>query len=154
MPLAGALERPRSWYWRRAVRPLRRNVVRVNPRLQPISIETAGGDLKDRLLGFVHRRFEAPPIEPKERDHGGVPDSLVAIHEWMVLDQGETQRRGLARQTRVEVLAAEGLPRLRDCGFQRTKIAKQRVLAALFHDEVVEEQYLSQAEVAHYRKRP
>jgi hypothetical protein len=27
------------------------------------------------------------------------------------------------------------------------------LLAALFHDETVEEQYLSQAEVPHYRKR-
>jgi len=43
---------------------------------------------------------------------------------------------------------------LRDCRFQRTKIAKQRLLAALFHDEMVKVQYLSHAEVAHYRKRP
>ena len=125
----------------------------LDPRLQPISIETAGSDLQDRSLGLVHCRLDSPPVEPKERDHGGVPDSFIAIHEWMVLDQGETQRRGLGRQTTVKVFAPEALPGLRDCRLQRTKIAKQRLLPALFHDEVVEEQNLSQAEVAHYRKR-
>ena len=53
--------------------------MRLDPRLQPSATEDAGGDLKDRLLGH----------------HGRVPDPLVAIHEWMVLDQGEIQRRGL-----------------------------------------------------------
>lgn len=43
------------------------------------------------------------------------------------------------RQTRVEVLAAEGLSRLRACRFQCSKVAKQRLLATLFHDEAVEE---------------
>jgi len=69
--------------------------VRLDPRLQPISIETAGRNVKDRLLGLVHRRLDPPPVEPKERDHGGVPDSLVAIHESMVLDQGETNAAAL-----------------------------------------------------------
>jgi len=127
--------------------------VRLDPRLQPSAIENAGRDLEDRLLGLVHCRLDTPPVEPKERDHGRVPDPLVAIQEWMVLDQGKTQRGRLAGETRVEVLAAEGLSRLRDCRFQCAKVAKQRLLATLFHDEAVEEQYLSQAEVAHYRKR-
>jgi hypothetical protein len=52
-----------------------------------------------------------------------------------------------------EVLAAEGLSGLRDCRFQRAWVAKHGLLATLFHDEAMEEQYLSQAEVAHYRKR-
>ena len=47
----------------------------------------------------------------------------------------------------------KGLSRLRDCRFQSAKVAKQRLLVTLFHDETVEEQYLSQAEVTHYRKR-
>jgi len=71
----------------------------------------------------------------------------------MVLDERESQRCGLARQTGVKVLATERLSRLRDRRFQRAKVAKERLLAALFHDEVVEDQYLSQAEVPHYRKR-
>jgi hypothetical protein len=131
-----------------------RNLVRLDPRLQPGSVETAGGDVKDRLFGLVHGRLDAPAVEPKERDQGSVPDPLVAIYEWMVLDQGESQRRGLGRQARVEVRAAERLSRLRDRRFQCAKITKQRLLATLFHDEAMEEQYLSQAEVAHYRKRP
>ena len=81
------------------------------------------------------------------------PTLIVAIHEWMVLDERETQRRGLGRQTRVEVLASKGLSRLGDCRFQCARVAKQRLLATLIHDETVEEQYLSQAEVTHYRKR-
>jgi hypothetical protein len=71
----------------------------------------------------------------------------------MVLDERETQRRRLGRQTRVKVLASKGLSRLRDCRFQCAKVAKQRLLATLFHDQTVEEQHLSQAEVTHYRKR-
>ncbi len=39
--------------------------------------------------------------------------------------------------------------RLRDGRFQRAEVAKERLLPALFHDEPVEEQYLSQAEVLH-----
>jgi hypothetical protein len=79
--------------------------VRLDPRLQSSAIEKAGGDLKDRSLGLVQRRRDAPTVEPKERDHGGVPDSLVAIHEGMALNEGETERRGFTRQTRVKVLA-------------------------------------------------
>ena len=127
--------------------------MRLDPRLQASAVANAGGDLNDHFLGLVHRHLDAPPVEPKERDYGRVPDPLVPIHEWVVLDQEETERRGLARQTWVEVFTAEGLSRLGDRRFQSTKIAKQRLLATLFHDEAVEEQYLSQAEVTHYRRR-
>lgn len=59
------------------------------------------------------------------------------------------KRGGLARQIGVEVLAAERLWRLRDGRFQRAEVAEEPLLPALFHDETVEEQYLSQAEVLH-----
>ena len=113
--------------------------MRLDPCLQPSAIETAGGDVKNRLLRFIDRCLDAPAIEPKERDNGSVTDPLVAIHEWMVLDERETQRRRFGRQTRVKVLASKGLSRLRDCRFQCAKVAKQRLLATLFHDQTVED---------------
>jgi hypothetical protein len=76
-------------------------------------------------------------------------NALVTVHEGMVLDEGEAQSCGLGREARIEVRSAEGLPRLGDGGLDRAEVADKRLLPALFHDEAVEKQHLSQAEVSH-----
>jgi hypothetical protein len=49
----------------------------------------------------------------------------------------------------MKVLTAERLSRLRDRRLQGSEVAEQRLLATLFHDETVEKEDLSQAEVPH-----
>jgi hypothetical protein len=41
-----------------------------------------------------------------------VADPLVAIDEWMVVDQREARRRSPIHEAWVEIVAAKGLPRL------------------------------------------
>jgi len=124
-------------------------LVAFNPRLQSGAIEGTRRDLKNRPLGLVYRGFESAAIQAKEREHGGMANALVAVDEGMVLDEGEAQSGGLARQGRIEVRSPERLPRLGDGGLHRTEVADTRLLPALFHDEAVEKQHLSQAEVSH-----
>jgi hypothetical protein len=101
---------------------LRGHFVRPNPRLQAVPIENAGRDFKYRVFGRSYRRLEPTAIEPKKRDHGCVPDPLVAVDERMILDEGETERGGLARHIAIEVLAAERLPWLGDSCLQGAEI--------------------------------
>jgi hypothetical protein len=128
---------------------MRSALVGFDPRLQPGPIQGPGCDLKDGPFGFVHGRLKVAPVQAKEREHGGMTNALVAIDEGMVLDEGEAQSRCLAREARIEVGSAEGLPRLGDGGLHRAEIADKRLLPALVHDEAVEKQHLSQAEVSH-----
>jgi hypothetical protein len=78
-----------------------------------------------------------------------VADPLVSVDERMILDERETQRSGFGGKIGVEVLASKRLSRLRDGGFQRAEVTKERLLMALLHDEMVEKEHLSQAEVSH-----
>jgi hypothetical protein len=43
--------------------------------------------LKDGTLGLIHRCLEPSAIEPKKRDHGGVPCALLAVEERMILEE-------------------------------------------------------------------
>jgi len=94
-----------------------------------------------------------PSLQPGTVHHGGVPDTLIAVDEGVVLDEREPEGCGLRRETRIEVFAAESLAWLRDGRLQGTQVAKEGLLATLFHHQPVEEQYLSQAEVLHYFRR-
>ena len=71
----------------------------------------------------------------------------------MVVDERETQRGGLARHIAIEVLTTGRLPWLCDSRSQSAEVAEKGLLAALFHDETVKEQDLSEAEVPHYLRR-
>jgi hypothetical protein len=70
--------------------------------------------LEDRSLGLVNGRLEPPAVDPKKGNHGGMPDTLVAVDERMVLNEREPQGCGLRHQTRIEVFASKRLPRLCD----------------------------------------
>jgi len=59
------------------VRPLRRNLVRLDPRLQASAIENTRGDLKDRLLGLVHRRLDEPPLSRRNATMAACPTLLL-----------------------------------------------------------------------------
>jgi hypothetical protein len=109
--------------------------------------------LQDRPLGLLNRRGESAAVEPKQGNHGGMTDTLVAVDEGVVLDEREPEGCGLRRETRIEVFAAESLAWLRDGRLQGTQVAKEGLLATLFHYQPVEKQYLSQAEVLHYLRR-
>jgi hypothetical protein len=82
-----------------------------------------------------------------------VPDTLVAVDEGMVLDEREPEGCGLPCEIRIEVFAPKRLARLCDGRFQGSEVAKEGLLATLFHHQPVEEQYLSEAEVPHHLRR-
>jgi hypothetical protein len=65
-------------------------------------------------LLLVHAGIQLKAVEDQERFHRRVPDALVAVHEGMVLDQREGQRRRLLHHGWVEFLSAEGHLRLGD----------------------------------------
>jgi hypothetical protein len=57
----------------------------------------------------------------------------------MVLSEREPECCGLRRKTRIEAFAAKRLPRLCDGQLQGSEVAKEGLLAALFHHQPVEE---------------
>jgi len=117
--------------------------VRFDPRLQSSALEPPGCNLENRSFGLVDRRHQIAAVQPKEREHDGVTNSLVAIDERVVLDEGEAQRSGLAREALVQILTTKGLPRLRYGGLQCAHVPNERLLPGLFRDEAVEKEYLS-----------
>jgi hypothetical protein len=133
----------------RVGRSLEGNHARLDPRLQSRAIESPGSDLKNGLLGLFYVGLEPKPVETKERGHRGVANPLVSIDERMILDERETQGSGLGDKIGVEVLASKRLSWLRDSRFQRAEVTKKGLLSALLHDEMMEKEHLSQAEVSH-----
>ena len=61
-------------------------------------------------------------VQHEGRFHGGMADPLVAIHEGMVLDQGEPQRCCFGIQSWVKINTAKTLVGLGDGGLQQAQV--------------------------------
>src|SRR6185437_13572884 len=62
---------------------------------------------QDNLFLLVYRGVEFVPIQHEERFHCRLTDALITVNKRMILDQRESQRSGLVRQSGVEILPAE-----------------------------------------------
>jgi hypothetical protein len=54
--------------------------------------------------------------------HGSMPDALVAVDEWVALNQRQTQRRGLLSESDIQIATAERGLGLGNCGLQGTEV--------------------------------
>jgi hypothetical protein len=63
----------------------------------------------DRRLGLVHRRLHPMAVQGQEGSHGRMPETLVAVDEGVVLDEGEPEDGGLCAERWIELFPGEGL---------------------------------------------
>jgi len=70
-------------------------------------VDLAGGEIEHQTLLAIDGGVDLGAVEHEEGLHGCVPDALVAVDEWVVLNQREAQRRRLLDHGRIESDAAE-----------------------------------------------
>lgn len=51
--------------------------------------DMAGGEIEHETLLVIDGGVDLGAVEDEEGLHGGVPDALVAVDEWVVLNQRE-----------------------------------------------------------------
>ncbi len=124
-----------------------------DPSLELVSGPVPRGDGEDLGFGIVDVDLQLLAIEHKHRFKGGMPDPLVAVDERVIRNQGEAERGGFLDETRVEIVAPEGLLRLAESRFQHAEIPETVGPTGQRDDSIVEVEDLSQAEVADHRSR-
>ena len=85
-------------------------------------IEPALGEIEHNALLRIGGSIDFAAVEDEEGLHGGMPDALVAIDKRVALDQRQTQRRGLLRDSGIQVSATERGLGLGDCRLQRAEV--------------------------------
>jgi hypothetical protein len=78
-----------------------------NPAEQLITPSAARGDSKNGLLSLAHGCGQLEPVQYQKRFESGMADAFIAVDEWMVVDERESDRGGFRLEVRVEVLASE-----------------------------------------------
>ena len=87
-----------------------------------VAIEPASGKIEHKALLGIDGGIDLGAVEYQERLHGGMPDALVAIDKGVALNQRHTQRRGLLRESGVQLITTERGLGLGDCRLQRTEV--------------------------------
>src|SRR5256885_2198927 len=82
----------------------------------------ASCDIQNSLLLFINRGAYLIAIEHKEYFHCSMPDPLVAIKKWMILNQGMTQCGRFFRNIGIQILTSKGHLGLRDGRFQSASV--------------------------------
>ena len=95
----------------------------TKPVSQVHPVDPAGSEIEHETLLVIDGGGDLGAVEDEEGLHGGVPDSLVAVDEWVVLNQREAQRRGLLNHGRIEIDAAERRLWLSNGRVKRSKLA-------------------------------
>lgn len=67
-------------------------------------------------------RHQLVAVQDQKRFHGGVPDALIAVEEYVILNQRKAQRTRLRDRIRVQRLAIKCEPRLCKRGLEQAKI--------------------------------
>lgn len=96
---------------------------------------------------------ELVAIEEQKHFHRQMPNSLVAMKEWMISDQRESQGRRLRWHAWIEVLSAEGHVRLNDSRLKASEIANAMKPASLLQGEAVKFQYLFERQMPNHASR-
>jgi hypothetical protein len=100
-------------------------------------VDPAGGEIEHKTLLVIDGGGDLGAVEDEEGLHVGVPDAIVTVHEGVVLNQREAQRRGLLKHARIEIDTAERRLCLSNGGVERSKVADARCAAANLEDAAV-----------------
>lgn len=100
-------------------------------------------------LGLLKAGIQFESVKDQERLQRGVSNTLVAIDKWMIGYQREAESSGLCRQTRVEVVPAEGHSRLCDSRLQGSQIANAFRPTTLLDHQSVKFEHLRKRQIAH-----
>lgn len=101
------------------------------------------------MLRLVNGAAEFVTVEEQEGFQGRVAHALVPIHEWMVHDEGKTERGGLGGEIGIEVVAAERHARLGYCRLQGAQVAKPAPTARLVEEALMQREDFGEGEVPH-----
>jgi hypothetical protein len=135
---------------RRAWKPAK---VQANPRQEIGLRPTAAGHAQDGRLTLFSRRLQLVPIQHEEGVERSMSHPLVAIGEWVILDQRKHQRRSLLGEVRIQICPAKRLAGQGDGSFQPGKATQPRRPFGRHNEPPVQVEDLTEGEVAHYAKR-
>lgn len=113
----------------------------VNPSRKLFKTNFTRGHLKNNLFLVINRGAYFEVVQHKEDLHSRMTCPLVTVHEWMVLDHEESQRRGLGRRYGVKLLPVEDHARLRDSSFQPSQVSDAMLTAKPLHDTTMKIDY-------------
>jgi hypothetical protein len=120
-----------------------------DPIVEGLTIESASRHAENYPLGFINRTFKLVVVELQEGFQSCMPDPLLAVDEWMVLDERKGECCRLGVYVRVEILTAEAHPRLSNCGFESPQIPKSGPPTGELEQALMQHQHLAQGEIAH-----
>jgi len=116
----------------------------LDPAGELFSIHLPGSDRKDDSFLIVNRRVELVAIEQEKDLECGVADALVAVDEWMIRDERESEGDCFFDDRWVEVGSVEALPGLRNCRFKEPEIPYANSSAGQDSEAFVENQDFAQ----------
>ena len=124
------------------------------PRDEWLPRQLAGCQCQHYALGVLDSGVELVAVEQQHRLERGVAYPLVAVHEGVIADEREAQRRGLVGQRGIQVHTGETGPRLRDRRLKRPQVTNADRAACLLNDGGVEGEDLRERQVPHAGARP
>jgi hypothetical protein len=108
-----------------------------NPSRKLFATQLASRKAYDHTLLLVNSGCELVTIEEQKHFHRQMPNSLVAIKEWMIADQRESQGRRLRWHAWIEVLPTGRHVRLNDSRLKASEIANAIKPASLLQGEAM-----------------
>jgi len=124
----------------------------LDPLGQGVPSDCATRYSKHDTLCIVGCGPEFEPIQDQEGLDRGVPYPLVAIDEWMVLDQRKADGARLRRQSGIKIDSAACHSGLRNGTLECPQVANRSGAASLATKAAMEFQYLTEGEVPHSGK--
>lgn len=120
---------------------------------QLAAIEPACGEIEHKAFLGIEGGIDLGAVEDQEGFHGGMPHAFVAIDERVILNQRQAQRRALLNEGGIQVNTIEGDLRLRNGGFQPTKVADARCAAGRLEEAPMQLNNLTQRDIPNQARR-
>ena|GEM_PF-5455788 len=79
----------------------------LNPPRKLLAGELATRHVENNHLLFIDRSGEFVAVQEKYRFKGGMAGSFIAVEEWVILNEKESQRGGLLHHRGIKILISE-----------------------------------------------
>ena len=109
-------------------------------------------DGKNDLFLLVDRRDSSNPLSTSNVSMAACR-YLVAVYEWMILNEEVAERRGLLLNGWIQFVPGERLERLMNRGFESSVVANAKRAARLLNDSPMKFDDLADGRVEHYESR-